>query len=222
MSHTGDRVSAGLWARRVKRIFDVIVSTVFLIVLSPVLLLIAVLVKCTSRGPVLFSQERAGYQGRPFRPLKFRTMRGNRKPDPKELVPLDHADITAVGRFLRRSKLDELPQLVNVFRGEMSLIGPRPTLPDQVAAYDDFRRQRLLVRPGITGLAQVYCGAMMSWDERILYDIAYVRRCSFGLDLRILWRTGFVMILGETRTTRPFQSTPFSADVDPPPGYSDV
>ena len=221
MSDKEPTVSTTWWACWGKRMFDATASAVLLIALSPVLALFAILVKGTSPGPVLFRQKRAGTGGRIFRPLKFRTMRGDRKPDAKELVPLDHPEITTFGRFLRRYKLDELPQLVNVFKGEMSLVGPRPTLPDQVAAYNDFRRQRLLLRPGITGLAQVYSGAMMSWDERILYDIAYVRRCGLGLDLQILWRTGFVMILGEARTARPFDSTPFSAYVDPPARYTE-
>ncbi len=146
-------------------------------------------------------------------------MRGDRTPDPKELVPLTHADITAVGRILRRFKLDELPQLFSVLTGDMSLVGPRPTLPDQVEAYDAFRRQRLLVRPGITGLAQVYGNALMSWDERILYDIAYVRCCSLRLDCHILLRTVWVLIVGEQRTTRPFASTRFAGDVKAPPDY---
>ena len=119
-------------------------------------------------------------------------MRGGRTPDPKELVPLDHPEITSAGRLLRRLKIDELPQLINVLKGEMSLVGPRPTLPDQVAAYDDFRRQRLLARPGITGLAQVNGNATVPWDERILSDIAYVRLCSFTMDLGILLRTVWV------------------------------
>jgi undecaprenyl phosphate N,N'-diacetylbacillosamine 1-phosphate transferase len=154
-----------------------------------------------------------------FRPFKFRTMRGERKPDPKEIVPLAHPDITPVGRFLRRTKLDELPQLLNVIRGEMSLVGPRPTLPDQVADYDEFRRQRLLVRPGITGLAQVYSSALASWEERILYDIAYVRRCSFLLDLHIMARTVMTVLLGEERTRRSFEETRFARYVTPPTGY---
>ena len=154
-----------------------------------------------------------------FQLCKFRTMLGGRIPDPKELVPLDHPEITRIGRFLRRTKLDELPQLWNVLRGEMSLVGPRPTLPDQAAAYDEFRRQRLLMRPGITGLAQVYGHAAMSWDERILYDIAYVRRCGFMMDLGILCRTLWVVLAGEGRTTRPFASTRYARSVDVPDGY---
>ncbi len=101
----------------------------------------------------------------------------------------------------------------------MSLVGPRPTLPDQAAAYDDFRRQRLLVRPGITGLAQTHGNTSMSWDERILFDIAYVRRCSFLMDLGILLRTILVVFLGEQRTTRAFHSTTYSRHVTLPEDY---
>jgi len=180
------------------------------LLLSPVLLLVAVLVKLTSPGPVFFTQDRAGKDARVFRLVKFRTMRGDRTPDPKELVPLHHPDITALGYVLRRFKIDEFPQLFNVIKGEMSLVGPRPTLPDQVAAYDAFRRQRLLVRPGITGLAQVYGNSLMPWDERILYDIAYVRRCGFFLDLSILLRTILVVFVGERRMTRRFTDSPYA------------
>jgi len=207
--------SQTLWARGLKRWFDLAAAAVLVLVLLPLLILTAVLIKTTSRGPVFFVQQRGGRNGRPFWLVKFRTMRGDRKPDPKELVPLDHPEITRVGRVLRRLKLDELPQLFNVLQGEMSLVGPRPTLLDQVAAYDEFRRQRLLVRPGITGLAQVYGNSLVPWDERILYDIAYVRLCSFPLDMRILARTGWVILAGEARTTRPFADSRFAAAVDP-------
>ena len=149
-------------------------------------------------------------------------MRGGRIPDPKEIVPLDHPEITSVGRIMRRLKIDELAQLINVLGGTMSLIGPRPTLPDQVAAYDDFRRQRLLVRPGITGLAQVYGNSMVPWDERILFDIAYVRRCGFMLDVSILLRTVLVIVVGERRMTRVFGETKFRSYVSPPTGYGDA
>jgi len=210
-------ISDSAWARALKRPFDLITALLLALVLSPVLLLVAVLVKLTSPGPVFFTQDRAGKDGRIFRLVKFRTMRGGRKPDPKELVPLHHPDITPLGYFLRRFKFDELPQLFNVLTGDMSLVGPRPTLPDQVAAYDSFRRQRLLVRPGITGLAQVYGHSLMSWDERILYDIAYVRRCGFFLDLSILLRTILVVLVGERTMTRPFTVSPFASMVTPPP-----
>ena len=140
-------------------------------------------------------------------------------PDPKELVPLDHPEITGVGRWLRRLKIDELPQLWNVITGEMSLVGPRPTLLDQTQKYDDFRRQRLLVRPGITGLAQTHGNTQMSWDERILYDVAYVRRCGLGLDLQILGRTVWVIFVGEKAMSRSFAETRYAAWVDIPDDF---
>ena len=211
--------STTLWARGGKRFCDVIGAGLLLLVLSPVLLLATGLTKLTSRGPLLFIQSRGGKDGKAFRLYKFRTMHGGRKPDPKELVPLEHPDITPVGWFLRRSKIDELPQLVNVLKGDMSLVGPRPTLLDQVEAYDDFRRQRLLVRPGCTGLAQVNTSASVPWDERILYDIAYVRRCSLALDMVIFWRTFLALLLGERRLTRPFDESPYARYVTPPSGY---
>ncbi len=211
------QVSNTLWARRLKRPFDLLMAVLLTLALSPLLLLIALLIKLTSPGPVFFVQERSGLQGRVFRPLKFRTMRAERRPDVKELVPLAHPDITGIGRLLRRFKLDELPQLFNVIRGEMSLVGPRPTLPDQTRRYTEFQRQRLLVRPGLTGLAQVYSSASRPWNERILYDIAYARRCAFGLDLLILLRTPVTAILGEDRTTRPFEHSRFAAHVTAPP-----
>ena len=210
-----------VWARGLKRGFDIVGSLVVAIALSPVLLITILLVKLTSSGPLLFIQERSGVGGEPFRLFKFRTMRGGRTPDPKEIVPLDHPEITWVGRIMRRLKIDELPQLINVLGGTMSLVGPRPTLPDQVAAYDEFRRQRLLVRPGITGLAQVYGNSMASWDERILFDIAYVRRCSFMLDVSILFRTVLVIAVGERRMTRGFAKTRFRSVVAPPAGYGE-
>ncbi len=214
--------SGTIWARGLKRACDILGSVILVIALSPVLLITIVLVKLTSRGPLLFVQERSGLRGKRFRLVKFRTMRGGRIPDPKEIVPLDHPEITSVGRIMRRLKIDELAQLINVLGGTMSLVGPRPTLPDQVAAYDDFRRQRLLVRPGITGLAQVYGNSMVAWDERILFDIAYVRRCGFMLDVSILLRTVLVIVAGERRMTRAFGETKFRSYVSPPTGYGDA
>jgi lipopolysaccharide/colanic/teichoic acid biosynthesis glycosyltransferase len=220
MTSNSSIVSKTLWALGGKRAFDVVAASLLIIILSPVALLAALLVKLTSRGALFFVQDRAGLDGMTFRLPKFRTMLGTRTPDPKEHVPLSHPEITPVGRWLRRLKIDELPQLINVLTGEMSLIGPRPTLPDQVAAYDEFRRQRLLVRPGITGLAQVNGNTSVPWDERILYDIAYVRRCSLLMDMGILQRTVWVLLVGEKSTTRPFQATRYARHVKPPEDYS--
>jgi len=186
----------------VKRLADVLTAAIGLVVLSPILLAAAAALKVTSRGPVFFTQIRAGLNGRPFRVLKFRTMRADRTPDPAELVPLNHPDITRVGRLLRRTKIDELPQIINALLGHMSIIGPRPTLPDQVERYDDFQRQRLWVRPGCSGLAQINGNIAISWPERIKWDVYYVHHMSPWLDLQILFRTPMVILLGEARFTR--------------------
>ncbi len=219
MADPGDLASKTLWARGGKRVFDVAVAAVLVLITMPAWLPAALLIKLTSRGPLFFLQDRAGQHGQIFRPYKFRTMRGGRTPDPTELVPLDHPEVTAIGRWLRRLKIDELPQLLNVLSGEMSLVGPRPTLPDQVAAYDTFRRQRLLIRPGLTGLAQVHGNTTIPWDERILFDIAYVRRSRLSLDLWILWRTILVIVLGESSLTCPFGQSRFAGWVTPPASY---
>ena len=215
-------ISPAIWLKGPKRAFDLLAGAALLLVLSPLLILTALTIKLTSRGPVLFVQTRGGLRGMAFRLYKFRTMRADRKHDPKEIVPLHHSDITPLGYFLRRAKIDELPQLANVIGGSMSLVGPRPTLLDQTDGYDAFRRQRLLVRPGTTGLAQVNCNALAPWDERILYDIAYVRRCSLLFDLKILLRTPLVMLLGESRTTRPFRETPYAESVEVPDDFDTI
>ncbi len=193
-----------------KRTLDVIVSLALITLLLPVWGLAAAAIRLTSPGPVFYSQIRGGRHGRPFRSLKFRTMRADHVHDPREIVPLTHAAITPVGRLLRRTKLDETPQLINILRGEMSLIGPRPTIMEQVEAYDAFQRRRLEVRPGLTGLAQVNGNASMSWDERIRYDVYYVDHAGPLLDLAILARTVLVVLLGEERFSRPFDESPYA------------
>lgn len=151
----------------------------------------AVAVRASSRGPVLFRQERVGRDGVPFVALKFRTMLVGDNP-----VFPDASRITTAGAVLRRLSLDELPQLVNVARGEMSVVGPRPTLAYQVERYDDRRRQRLAVRPGLTGLAQVNGRNAISWPERIEWDLEYVDRQSVLLDLRVLAATAATVVSG--------------------------
>ena len=196
---------------QVKRLIDVLVSAGLIVLLAPVWICAALAVKLGSPGPILFRQTRGGWHGRPFESYKFRTMRADHVHDPREIVPLSHPAVTGIGRVLRRLKVDELPQLFNVLKGDMSLVGPRPTLMDQVAAYDDYKRQRLLVRPGLTGLAQVNGNAQISWDERIHYDVYYVRHFTPGMDLYILLKTVLVVVLGEDRFSRPFAESPFAA-----------
>ena len=209
-----DRVlSRTLWARGLKRAFDLLLSLLGLLLVSPVLLLAMLLVKLSSPGPVFFVQTRTGRFGREFHPLKLRSMRGGRKHDPNEIVPLDHAEITGIGRWLRRLKIDELPQVLNVVNGDMSLIGPRPTLPEQTREYDDFKRQRLIARPGLTGLAQVNGNTAISWDERIQYDVHYVKHHGFWMDVGILFKTVLVVLRGEERFARPFAESRYARRV---------
>jgi len=151
----------------------------------------AVAVKLTSPGPVLFRQTRAGRDGRPFEMVKFRTMAVGDNP----IIP-DRSRVTTAGRWLRRTSLDELPNLINVARAEMSIVGPRPTMAYQVERYDQRQRQRLAVRPGLTGLAQIRGRNALSWAERIDHDLEYVETQSAALDLRILVATVSVLVSG--------------------------
>ena len=173
----------------VKRFVDVVASTILLLVLSPLLLSVAALVLAADGRPILFSQRRVGKGGKPFRMWKFRTMR----PDAPTYAPAPSrgADsrITALGRYLRRSSLDELPQLWNVFLGEMSLVGPRPEMPFIVERYDDLQRQRLSVKPGMTGLWQVSPDRHEPIHEHIDYDIYYIGHQSLLLDAAIILKT---------------------------------
>jgi undecaprenyl phosphate N,N'-diacetylbacillosamine 1-phosphate transferase len=173
-----------------KRVFDIVLTVLALTILSPGLCLIAALVKLTSRGPVLYVQERIGKDAVPFRFIKFRTMVvGAEKQGAGILCLKNDPRVTTLGRILRRYSLDELPQLFNVLRGDMSLIGPRPGLAYQVKEYTPFQRRRLTVLPGISGWAQVNGRNAITWDERITRDVEYVERLSFTMDLRILLRT---------------------------------
>lgn len=153
-------------------------------------------IRLESRGPVIYRQRRIGLHGRPFDVLKLRTMVDGAEHIGAGLAVNEHdSRITRVGAILRRTSLDELPNLVNVLRGEMSLIGPRPTLPVQVEQYTDRQRGRLALKPGITGWAQVNGRATLPWSQRIELDLYYIEHRSPSMDLRILWRT-LAMVLG--------------------------
>jgi sugar transferase EpsL len=170
-----------------KRVLDVVVSAASLVVLSPLLLVIALVVRLCMGSPVLFKQVRPGRGGAPFELLKFRTMTDRRGPDGELLA--DAERITPVGRFLRRTSLDELPELINVLRGEMSLVGPRPLLMEYLDLYTPEQARRHEVLPGITGWAQVNGRNDTTWEERFAYDLYYVEHRSMRLDLEILERT---------------------------------
>lgn len=178
-----------------KRLFDLLLSLGGLVVLSMPLLLLWVLVHRKLGSPVLFRQVRPGLHGRPFMMVKFRTMTDERGAD-GELLP-DAQRLTAFGRFLRASSLDELPELWNVLRGEMSLVGPRPLLMEYLPLYSPEQARRHEVRPGITGWAQVNGRNALSWEERFKLDIWYVDHRSLWLDLRILWLTVRKVIVRE-------------------------
>ncbi|MFJ4076172.1 sugar transferase [Curtobacterium sp. NPDC089991] len=184
-----------------KRTFDVVGSALLVTLLSPVLLVLALLVKLTSAGPVLYRQERIGQNGEPFRMLKFRSMRVNADDELAALLarqgtsdqPLFKVEndprVTSIGRFLRRHSLDEFPQLFNVLKGSMSLVGPRPQREGEVAMYDDAARRRLLLKPGMSGLWQVGGRSSLGWEDAIRLDLYYVENWSMTGDLVILWRT---------------------------------
>ena len=177
---------------RLQRLLDVLVIAVVFVPVVSLGLVCAAAVRLTSRGPVFFRQQRIGLGGQPFEVMKFRTMYEGNNP----LVP-DPSRITLVGRLLRRLSLDEMPQLINVARGEMSVVGPRPTLAYQVERYDDHQRQRLMVRPGLTGLAQVSGRNSLSWSQRIDLDVVYARSCSLSTDLAIIARTPVKLLTGQ-------------------------
>ena len=177
----------------IKRVFDIAFSGLSIVLLSPLLLLIALAIRLSSRGSAFFMQYRLGRSAKSFTVYKFRTMFINapdiRNADGSAFNGADDPRVTPLGHFLRKTSLDELPQLFNVFKGEMSLVGPRPDQVDQIRYYSADEHQKLLVKPGITGLAQISGRNNISWEQRKQLDLEYVRRQSTILDLRILLRT---------------------------------
>jgi lipopolysaccharide/colanic/teichoic acid biosynthesis glycosyltransferase len=180
----------------IRRAVDIVVASVGLLLGAPLLGICAIAIKLDSPGPVLYRQLRVGKDGKPFYLYKLRTMVvGAERLGAGLKVNEGDPRITRVGKVLRRTSLDELPNLINVLRGEMTLIGPRPTIPEQVARYTPRQRLRLTVKPGLTGWAQVNGRASLPWSERIELDLYYIEHRSLLLDLRILWRT-VVMVIG--------------------------
>jgi lipopolysaccharide/colanic/teichoic acid biosynthesis glycosyltransferase len=177
------------------RAADIAIAAIGVVVLSPLMLVCAIAIKLDSRGPVLYSQVRVGMDGRLFTLLKLRTFHHQSDAD-ETWAPLQSDDprITRVGSRLRRLSLDEVPNLVNVLRGDMAIVGPRPTIPDQVREYTAFQRRRLEVRPGLTGWAQVNGRAAVSWDERIQRDVWYIDNRSIRLDLLVLRHTALQVL----------------------------
>jgi lipopolysaccharide/colanic/teichoic acid biosynthesis glycosyltransferase len=183
--------------RGLPRAADVVLAVLGLILASPVLLVAAVAIKLGSRGPAIYRQRRVGRDGVVFELFKLRTMREGADPvGVGTAVTPDDPRVTRAGRLLRRFALDELPNLFNVLRGEMAIVGPRATLPAQVELYTPRQRRRLELKPGVTGWAQTHGRAGIPWEERIELDVWYVENRSVGLDLRILARTPLVVLRG--------------------------
>jgi lipopolysaccharide/colanic/teichoic acid biosynthesis glycosyltransferase len=179
------------------RIVDTAIAALALAVLSPILLVAAIAIRLGGRGPVVYRQRRVGLGGEEFEMLKLRTMvEGSDPVGVGTAVTRDDPRVTAAGRVLRRTSLDEIPNLLNVLRGEMAIVGPRPTIPAQVKDYTPRQRRRHDVLPGITGWAQVRGRAGIPWDERIELDLWYVEHRSVALDIRILLRTAWLLVTG--------------------------
>jgi lipopolysaccharide/colanic/teichoic acid biosynthesis glycosyltransferase len=195
----------------IKRVFDVVLSFVLLVVLSPLLLVLALGVLLRMGRPILYRQKRPGKRARPFTLYKFRSMRGSAGGvGDVAAVASDEARLTGFGRFLRASSLDELPELFNILRGDMSFVGPRPLLMEYLPLYSEGQARRHEVRPGLTGLAQVSGRNAVSWPERFALDVQYVDERSFGLDLRIMART-----VGAVLSRRGINSDEHTATMDP-------
>ena len=183
-----------MYAKYIKRFLDLILSLMALIILILLMIVIAILIKIDSKGPVFFLQERLGKNGKVFKIIKFRTMVVNAEHIGDGLKVKSESDnrITRVGKILRKTSLDELPQLVNVIKGDMSIVGPRPPVTYYPYKYEDYskdQKKRFNVKPGITGLAQVKVRNSASWDERIKIDLIYVKRITFINDLKIIIKT---------------------------------
>lgn len=184
-----------MYQRYLKRVLDILISGIALLLLSPVFLILAILVRTKLGSPVIFHQERPGYREKIFTLCKFRTMTDERDEN-GELLP-DARRLTPFGSFLRKTSLDELPELWNIFKGDMSLIGPRPLLIGYLPYYTERERLRHTVRPGLTGLSQVSGRNFLGWDERLAKDVEYVEHLSFLMDVKVFFRTIAVVFHSE-------------------------
>ena len=176
-----------MYQKYIKRLLDIIISFTSLVILSPVLLIVAVLVRIKLGSPVIFHQDRPGYHEKVFKLCKFRSMTDAR--DENGNLQPDEVRLTKFGKALRATSLDELPELWNILKGDMSLIGPRPLLVKYLPLYNEFQRHRHDVKPGLTGWAQVNGRNTISWEQRFEYDVYYVNHISFWMDLKILFQT---------------------------------
>ena len=194
-----------------KRYFDIVISLCVLFMALPLLIIVAILIQISMGRPIIFCQLRTGKDAQPFKLYKFRTMT-NKYDEHNNLLP-DEARMTKIGRFIRSTRIDELPQLINVLKGDISIVGPRPLLMDYVALYNDRQKQRLFVKPGITGLAQISGRNSLSWERKFKYDVWYVKHQSMKLDCYIIAKTVIKVLLRKDIcaqnhvTTKPFKGS---------------
>lgn len=181
-----------------KRLTDLIISLLLLILLSPILILCTLSIKLGDKGPIFYKQQRVGLNGSFFEILKFRSMSVNENREIGQTFNTD-PEITWIGRLMRRTKIDELPQLINVVKGDMGLVGPRPCLIITYEEMPEWAKERFKVRPGMTGLAQINGNIFLSWEERWKYDIQYVKTLSILNDIKIVFKTILVVIFGEDK-----------------------
>ncbi len=183
----------------IKRYLDIFVSGACIFILLPFWFLIIILMKITMPGPIFFKQERVGKNFKPFKVLKFRTMKIDEEAEKNFSFEKDLDRITVLGKFLRRSKLDETPQLVNIFKGDMSIVGPRPIVSQRIEEFNEGQELRLSMSPGLTGISQVNGNVLLSWPRRIEYDCQYVKDFSIWLDIKIILKTVKVILFGEEK-----------------------
>lgn len=195
----------GIYEKYLKRPFDFIVALIAFMMLSPLLLLTAIMVRVKLGLPVVFKQERPGLNEKTFKLYKFRTMTDKRD-DYGELLP-DAMRLTKFGKFLRSTSLDELPSLINIIKGDMSLVGPRPLLIEYLSLYSTKHKKRHLVKPGLSGLAQINGRNSISWEEKLDYDIEYIKDISFLLDAKIIIKTLFKVIQRKDITSNNSETT---------------
>lgn len=181
-----------------KRFLDYIVSLIVLLFFLPLFIIVYFLVKIDSKGDFFFFQDRLGKNGKIFKVYKIRTMTDKIRVADREILKGD-AEVTRVGGVLRRLKIDELPQIINIFKGDMSFVGPRPCLPSQINEFNEDGKKRILVRPGLTGLAQVNGNIYLTWEERWKYDRKYVENLTMILDMQITLKTFAIVIFGEEK-----------------------
>jgi lipopolysaccharide/colanic/teichoic acid biosynthesis glycosyltransferase len=190
-----------MYCKYYKRALDCILSLIAFLVLSPLLIVASILIKVGSEGPICFMQERPGKDQKIFKVYKFRTMVKNAVKQQNVGVEVTGSDarITSFGKFLRRFKIDELAQLINILKGDMAIVGPRPTLPEYIEQYEEWELKRFDVRPGLTGLAQINGNIYLERQEKSTYDVKYIENISFVNDLKIILKTVAIVFLGEDK-----------------------